>query len=153
MKFFCLAALGAALSLVITGCAGQRAPSLGECSPMLASVRGRDDGAAGRNREASFLHACRPESRPGARAAYRDAWETARAEREVESEDGDASPILATPARSPAAASWVCEVEANAKIFTGVGESREEALVSARSTCGSHFRAAYCGQADCKQNI
>lgn len=55
------------------------------------------------------------------------------------------------PEREPATISWACELEANAKVFTGVGLSRDEALHSARSTCGSHFQASYCtGKVDCK---
>jgi hypothetical protein len=34
-----------------------------------------------------------------------------------------------------------------------VGASREEALGSARSSCGSHLQASYCSKADCKQSL
>lgn len=55
--------------------------------------------------------------------------------------------------RDPAAAGWVCEVEARSKVFTGAGGTREEALGSARASCGSHFQASYCTKADCKQSL
>ncbi len=58
-----------------------------------------------------------------------------------------------TMLRELAAQAWVCEVEANSKIFTGVGASQQAAVHSAQSTCGSHFQASYCHHAECRQNL
>ena len=57
------------------------------------------------------------------------------------------------PVRDPNGLSWVCEVEASSKIFTGVGVTKDEALGSAKANCGAHFQASYCTKADCKQNL
>jgi hypothetical protein len=154
---------------VLSGCAAFHPTTL-ECSRETARERGLKDGASGRRADSSFLKTCNADSRAPALGAYREGFETTRpkhkASREESDEEDDAVETLSVkpvavpsalpaprPVREPSALSWVCEVEANSKVFTGVGGTREEALGSARSTCGSHFQASYCTKADCKQSL
>ena len=56
-------------------------------------------------------------------------------------------------ARMPVFPAWVCEVEASAKIFTGVGASAEEASRAAQKNCSTHFQASSCQQTECSRSL
>lgn len=159
--------------VLLTSCAGARHSVQIECTREAALARGQADGAAGHKSHLSFTHSCTPETRELAVAAYKEGFQSARPKRkaalsaareeadtaevaELEDENSDtqlALEPLPSPAaaRSPSALSWVCEVEASSKIFTGVGGTQTEALGSARANCGSHFQSSYCTKSDCRQ--
>lgn len=61
------------------------------------------------------------------------------------------SPSLRAQVEQIRQPSWVCEVEGASRIFTGVGLTAEEAVVAAKNTCGSHLRATFCKQTECRQ--
>lgn len=168
------ALLAGALSGVLFGCAGVRHVTQAECPTEMAHARGLKDGGAGKKANISFLRSCTAETRALAVAAYREGYAFTRAKHKVGKEDSalevadvadeeedsagteeeaSAPLTMPTPVREPSAVSWVCEVEAESKIFTGIGSTRDEAFASARSTCGSHFQASYCTKADCRQNM
>jgi hypothetical protein len=154
-------------AFLATGCATSPTIPLVDCARDAALARGVKDGAGGRKASLSFLQTCTAETRVSAKAAYREGYASARPKKkeaaiepieEIEDDGADvatdtpAPPV--TPVREPSAAvSWVCEIEANSRVFTGAGLSRDEALGAARATCGSHFQASYCTKADCKQNL
>lgn len=155
-------------TLLVTGCAGTRQAAQVDCPRDFAMARGVKDATTGHKLSLSFLNSCTAESRADASAAYREGYASAHPKHKLvkdepqvdTSDDEDTSPldlsgpvVLPPPVREPSAVSWVCEVEANSRVFTGVGVTRDEALDSARATCGSHFQASYCTKSDCKQNM
>jgi hypothetical protein len=148
-----------AVCLALYSCAAQKASSpQQDCTREMGAARGAKDGKSGKVPDLSFLQACVEESRALSLSSYRDAFETAKAKRlkeEIEKESAAApTAVTFTPAgRQPAAQNWVCEVEANSKIFTGTGISKDEALGSAKSTCVSHFQPSNCTSVECKQNL
>lgn len=159
MKF---AWVGAFCVILLSSCALTRQSSLPRCSRDASFSRGAKDGVSGHNFEQAFLRSCSPESRGAARLAYREGFGAShvREEGKIKLEKievtGEILPeifSISSPLPESASIAWVCEVEANSKIFTGVGGTRDEALGSARSTCGSHFRASYCQKSDCRQNL
>lgn len=130
-----------------------------DCNRETGQARGLKDGRAARGPDLSFLQGCTDEARASSLAAYRESYEAARAKK-VKGDEGEEvesaqplKPPAILPGREPAAESWVCEVEANSKVFTGTGLSREEALGLARGTCSSHFQASYCTESSCKKNL
>lgn len=150
MRFVrCLAVCAALFS-----CSAQNVVVLQECSREAGVARGARDGKAGRNADLSFLQNCSPENQSVASVAYREAFDAAKARRnKVESNELGSAAMAAPVGREPAGQRWVCEVEANSKVFTGTGISRDEALGSAKSTCVSHFQASNCTQSECKQSL
>jgi hypothetical protein len=167
-----------ACALLVSGCAATHPSALVDCPRDPALARGVRDGASGHRASTGFLHFCTPESRAAALSAYREGFAQshpkvkkaslapadANAKEDAEDSDDETAGVAADPAtapalpltppvREPSAISWVCEVEANSRVFTGVGQSQDEAVRSARETCGSHFQASYCTKADCKQNM
>ncbi len=146
-----------AVCVALYSCAAQKASSpQQDCTREMGAARGTKDGKAGKGPDLSFLQACVEESRAVSLSSYRDAFEAAKSKRVKEEKEEEAAPVAATltPAgRQPAAQNWVCEVEANSKIFTGTGISKDEALGSAKSTCVSHFQPSNCTFAECKQNL
>jgi hypothetical protein len=152
--------VGAACA-VLYSCALQHQVVVRDCARDQSYARGAREASQGRALDLGFSHSCSPASRVDAIAAYRDGYdsvkphpaeETASAELAT-GENAPASVEASAVLRGPAATAWVCEVEANSKIFTGVGATRDEALGSAKSTCGSHFQASYCNKSDCKQSL
>ncbi len=149
MKFAWMFALSAFL---FSGCAITRYSDAQPCSRENSLARGQKDAASGKNQEAAFLKSCGAETRAAAQVAYREGFENYRSKKaagksELAEEEAAELPV----ARAPANLSWICEVEANSKVFTGVGASQEEARGSAKASCGSHVQASYCEKADCKQ--
>ncbi|HEY8279459.1 MAG TPA: hypothetical protein VIH99_07550 [Bdellovibrionota bacterium] len=96
---------------------------------------------------------CTPSTRAPAIAAYHEGFESGRSRREKEKAEVGEGPHTDARERKPATLPWVCEVEASSKVFTGVGNTRDQALGSAMENCGSHFQASYCAEAECKQNL
>lgn len=150
-------ALAFALCATLYSCA--KKPQLqAECSAEQGRSRALKDVRSSRGPDLSFLQGCTDEARSAALSAYRESFETAKArkgkgEAEVEDEATALKAPSILPAREPAAEAWVCEIEANAKIFTGTGISRDEALMLAQKTCGSHFTASYCTESNCKKSL
>ncbi len=157
MSHFWSRAFALVLGLALYSCAGQRPISSAECTRESGQARGLKDGKGARNPDLSFLQGCSDESRSAALSAYRDSYEAAKAKRvKEELEEAEAAalkPPAILPGREPAAAGWVCEVEASSKVFTGTGLSREEALSLARNTCVSHFQASICTESSCRKNL
>ncbi|MCO5142228.1 MAG: hypothetical protein M9962_03960 [Oligoflexia bacterium] len=48
---------------------------------------------------------------------------------------------------------WLCEVEGERKIFTGVADSQLEAMGVARQNCSKHFKSNACLDAGCQLNF
>ncbi|MGZ3695076.1 MAG: hypothetical protein ACXWQO_13060 [Bdellovibrionota bacterium] len=155
-----------ALLLAVVGCAASRPKENLGCTRHAASQRGLSDAANGKHRE--FGRFCTPEQREFLQSSYEESYEGALAKRTIaEAQSSPASP--ASPASTVSTASgrltdgygltagsgkeWVCEVEGAQKIFTGIGESREEASVAAVNTCKSHLQANYCRKTECKENL
>ena len=156
---------------LLSGCAGTMHSTHVECTREAALSRGLKDGAAGHKTHLEFARACTSATRELAVAAYHEGFESSRPKRkpglsaakdntgaddlasDSDSEDAPALLQLPSPVRAPSAISWVCEVEASSKVFTGVGGTQGEALGSARANCGSHFQASYCTKSDCRQNM
>ena len=163
---------------LLASCAAMRPSTLQNCSREAALAHGVKEGASSHKADLSFLPSCSPESRGAALAAYREGFKSGRSSRIREkrepsaqetAEEGEeqssgeaeapldaatmAGLLLPGSLKEVAAVSWVCEVEAESKVFTGVGVTRDEALGSARATCGSHIQASNCTKADCKQNL
>jgi hypothetical protein len=151
------------ISVLLSGCAGITHSTLADCTREVALSRGMKDGAAGRKTYLQFTRSCTPATRDLAVAAYREGFELSRPKRkagvtaqkeEVEDEEqAESELLLPSPVRAPSAISWVCEVEASSKVFTGVGVTQTQALGSARAHCGSHFQASYCTKSDCRQTL
>lgn len=150
-------AIACVLGLALYSCAAQKPLSSSECTREYGQARGVKDGKSSRQPDLSFLQGCNDESRATALAAYRDSFEISKAKRDKEEEESPEAKALKPPsilpARDPAGETWVCEVEASSKVFTGTGLSREEALGLARSTCVSHFQASYCTESSCKKDL
>lgn len=144
-----------ALCAALYSCAAQNVDLIPECSREAGLSRGARDAKAGRASDTGFLENCLPENRAAGIAAYREAFEAAAKTKRVKEDAESAITTAASlpPSRKPAAQSWVCEVEANSKIFTGSGASKAEALGAAKSTCVSHFQPSYCNESECKQNL
>jgi hypothetical protein len=142
-----------ALGIFLTACVAAPQPvpeARVECTKKNARHRAQDDAFKSGAFDFAFLSLCPENSRDPLRAAYRDSFQRVR-------ERGSAALTLepSISLRSPAASepSWVCEVEGEHRVFTGVGVSRAEASSSARSTCGAHFSANACGPSDCSRGL
>jgi|GEM_PF-4468623 len=146
-----------AVCAALYSCAAQKGPSpQQDCTREAGALRGAKDGKNGRNPDLSFLQSCVEESRHVSLSAYRDAYESAKNKRIKEEREELVAPMagpLLPVGRQPAMQSWVCEVEAGSKIFTGTGISKDEALGSAKSTCVSHYQPSNCTTAECRQNL
>jgi hypothetical protein len=124
--------LAFALVLLMVGCATVNKSNT--CDEKASFARGAKDAEAG----AAFLPLCKGDGE----RAYREGYESRRKRR----------PSTAS-GRLPIFPAWVCEVEAESKVFTGVGASVEEARRSARDTCSTHFQASNCQQAECSHSL
>lgn len=150
-------ALAFSLCAVLYSCA--KKPQLqAECSAEQGRARALKDVRSSRGPDLSFLQGCTDEARSAALSAYRESFEAAKARKGK----GEAEPVTEAealkapsvlPTRDLAAEAWVCEIEANSKIFTGTGVSRDEALTLAKKTCGSHFASSYCTETSCKKTL
>ncbi len=157
MRHFWWRGFALLLGFALYSCAGQK-PILGsDCNREMGQARGVRDAKQGRDPDLSFLQSCQDEARSVAFTAYRESFESTKAKMEKEAKAVLPAPGLKPPSvlpgRDPAGDAWVCEVEANSKVFTGTGLSQEEALGLARSTCVSHFQASHCTEASCKKNL
>ncbi|MGZ3650350.1 MAG: hypothetical protein ACXVB9_21455 [Bdellovibrionota bacterium] len=154
-------------AVLLSSCAASRHVVLVECDRGTSLTRGIQDGASGHKARFGFTHSCTPETRALAVSAYTEGFEASRPRRahivkeeevtpEAEAEEvGTLDPAVPVPStvRAPSTVQWECEIEANSKVFTGSGITRDEALGSARATCGSHYQAQYCTKSDCKQTL
>jgi len=155
-------------AVLLSSCAGTRQAILVDCDRDTSLTRGIKDGASGHKARFGFTRSCTPETRAIAVASYTEGFEASRPRRahaakeleevapESEAEEvGTLDPTVPVPStvRAPSTVAWECEIEANSKVFTGSGITRDEALGSARATCGSHFQAQYCTKSDCKQTL
>lgn len=135
----------AALTLVFSGCASVR-PEPDYCQAKESYDRGARDAAQGLPANPDFIRFCK-DTQLGTLESYHNGYESQRRIAPVAPPAPLARPVLARKN------TWVCEVEASRKVFTGVGASQDEALRSAKDTCGSHFQASYCTQTECKQSL
>ena len=137
--------------LAFSSCASLQKQIAADCLPESGFSRGAKDSEEGLPLNFGFAQTCPSGSRAEVMAAYRDGYNTQpESAKALEAVPGEATPSVLNPVKP---SSWVCEVEANSKVFTGIGSTREEALGSARTNCGSHVQANYCTKADCKQNL
>lgn len=152
MKKIGLIALGLSLSACATAPRPATPVISAFCSKDASRERGFSDARDGTARDTAFLRLCASGERDAYLRAYRDGYEAGRRKaHEVARPELNNSVPLPSLGRNLASPEWVCEVEASAKIFTGVGPTRSDADRSARETCGAHFQASYCSQSDCRQ--
>ncbi|MGE3262126.1 MAG: hypothetical protein AB7K68_10130 [Bacteriovoracia bacterium] len=138
--------------LALVGCATNRPKENSDCTRRVAFQKGVNDATIGRTREVA--KACRAEVRAGLLQSYHEGFESVRSRRlgQGRGPTGRIRVVSSLPSalNNP---TWVCEVEAAEKIFTGVGTSQEEASTAAHSTCSSHLQASYCRKTECKENL
>jgi len=140
------------LFLVLASCATTRPAEPDFCQPQISFTKGKQDAQAGIPASAAFTRLCSPKSSPLALLRYREGYEQARlAKRQKSLANLELLSREVEPLPEPT--TWVCEVEAAAKVFTGVGGSLEEATRSAKDTCGAHFQSSSCTQTECKQSL
>lgn len=143
-------------TLVVSGCARMRANST-TCTRDAAYMQGTRDASAGSSKEDEFQISCTVSTKDIARKAYREGFNATRAKHRAKNKtsefDAEEALLDLPETRTPAGEEWICEVEASSKIFTGMGGNRDEALKSARSSCGSHLQASSCEKADCKKSL
>jgi hypothetical protein len=145
------------LPTALFSCASKPVQNM-ECSIELARKFALRDARNGERLDLSFLQGCSAETRSAALEAYKESYEASKRKRAKEKSaqsvgDESLSAPSIVPIREPEQESWVCEIEANAKIFTGTGLSRDEALSLAKKTCGSYFAASSCTESNCKKSL
>lgn len=141
------------LALSLSACATVRKAELESCGNLESYNRGVSDAEQGIPASTAFARLCTSETMASGIKKYREGFAQGRTNlkmRAAAANEASANRVLQTLPSSPA---WVCEVEASAKVFTGVGGSLEEATRSAKDTCGAHFQSSSCQQAECKQNL
>lgn len=126
--------LASALVLLLASCAAVEKSNHGQCEEKASFARGAKDAELG----AAFQPLCQGE----AESAYREGFESHKKRRPA-----------SAARRIPIVPGWVCEVEASAKVFTGVGASAEEASRSAQATCSTHFQSSSCTQTECSRSL
>lgn len=143
-----------ALALGLSACASLPQGEPEFCEATQSYLRGQRDAQQGNPASTAFTGLCSEENISSALKQYREGYGAARSAQRQKSlaaiEELEANRTLQSV---PAAPAWVCEVEASAKVFTGVGGSLEEATRSAKDTCGAHFQSSSCTQTECKQNL
>lgn len=139
----CLVASSSAFS-----CAAWRTQPRPECAEAHAFQRGVSDATTGG--ALGLVESCPESDRARLQKSYRAGYESIQAHRLAERRAIAAVERTTTETAKP---TWVCEVEASQKIFTGVGQSHDEAMRSARSNCGAHFQASSCQQAECSKKL
>lgn len=141
-------------ALLLTSCAITRPKDNPECAESASFEKGASDAATGKAKEFYFPRVCPEDIHADLLQAYRDGYEAERTKHPVLEARTLASTRVADGYAMPIAKStWVCEVEASEKVFTGMGASKAEAAEAAHTTCSSHFQASYCGKTECKQSL
>jgi len=141
------------LALSLSACATVRKAELVPCGNAESYERGLTDALQGIPASTAFTQLCTSETIAVSVKKYKEGFAHGRANRKARAaatSEANVSRALQTLPSSPA---WICEVEASAKVFTGVGGSLEEATRSAKDTCGAHFQSSSCQQTECKQNL
>jgi hypothetical protein len=126
------------------------------CDPQKAFRRGVEDGEANTTLDAKFFQSCPDDQLPVIKKRYRNGYVLGKARAKARQKNGKATKAAPNEAvaKESSAPSWVCEVEASSKVFTGVGQSEAEALKGAQDTCGAHFQAKECSEnLDCRQSL
>jgi hypothetical protein len=138
-----------ALVLGLSACATVQQSEPDFCGSQQSFERGVQDARQGKSASHSFTEQCDPENISQLTKRYRQGYasEKSRQRQKAVKKENEAR------FSSLAASAWICEVEAFAKVFTGVGASMDEALKSAKSSCGAHFQASSCNQSDCKKSL
>ena len=143
-----------ALALGLSACASLPQGEPQFCEAEQSFARGQRDAQQGNAASTAFTRLCSEESMPSALRRYREGYGAVRAAQRQKALVAVEEQELARHLQSvPASPAWVCEVEASAKVFTGVGGSLEEATRSAKDTCGAHFQSSSCTHTECKQNL
>ena len=127
-----------------------------QCDPQKAFRRGVEDGESKPTLDAKFFQTCPDEQLSVIKKRYRNGYVLGKARAKARQKPGKAAKTTPSEmmAKESSAPSWVCEVEASSKVFTGVGQSEAEALKGARDTCGAHFQAKECSEnLDCRQSL
>lgn len=148
-----------ALVAVVTSCA--RHPSVGRdeyslCENQKAFRLGVEDGEEGQQMRVTKLKDCGESAYPALAKRYRNGYELGKARAKAKREQ-TSTPVPMLEARKKdldQPPSWICEVEASSKIFTGVGQSEGGALKEAQDNCGAHFQAKECSESsECRQSL
>ncbi len=132
---------------VISSCAAQPTsisvtPSI--CDETKSLQKGKREAEAGQLPSLAAFKSCPAKEREAYHRAYRKGYESVK---------GNKEDTAAEKISLDAASSWVCEIEANSKVFTGVGFSQEEAMQSAKKTCGAHMQSSSCGSTECRTSL
>jgi hypothetical protein len=130
-------------SAILVSCASApvRVSSSDGCDSKKSYTKGKKDAEQGLLPSIAAYRACGSEQRNLAIRAYKRGYEALSENGALE--ETETQEITA----------WVCEIEANAKVFTGVGISQEEAIQSAKKTCDSHMQSSSCGTTECRKNL
>jgi len=128
------------------------------CENQKAFRLGVEDGEEGKQMRDLRLKECGEVAFPALRKRYRNGYELgkARARSKKEQSSGPIPMVETTKTKKnlDQAPSWICEVEASSKVFTGVGQSESAALKAAQDTCGAHFQAKECSEfSECRQSL
>lgn len=142
-----------ALVLILSGCATatKQTPVVEteRCDRAAAYERGKMDASGERAMDGNFIRSCGKEGRAGILQAYKEGYESIQKSQESDVAKKVISDELQT--RQAAPTTWVCEIEANSKVFTGMGATRVEASNSAKTVCGNYFDASLCQASECKR--
>lgn len=141
-------------ALALVGCATSRVKDSSECARRTAFQRGVSDATMEKLVTYAPPKSCQGDARAQLFLSYHEGFESVRARRLAQGR-GPAGTLRVKDGYGVPSGkrSWVCEVEASQKIFTGEGLSRQEAVSAARNTCSSHFQSSYCRKAECKKSL
>lgn len=133
--------------IVISGCAVQPTsvssiPAI--CDEAKSLQRGKREAEAGQLPSLAAFKSCPAKEREAYHRAYKKGYESVK---------GNSEALSVEKISLNAPSSWVCEIEANSKVFTGVGYSQEEAMQSAKKTCGAHMQSSSCGATECRSSL
>ena len=132
--------------------------STGICENQRAFRLGVEDGEEGQQRQLPLLKDCEESDRPALMKRYRNGFELGGARAKSKRKSSELPvPMLESKSKKDmdqTPPSWICEVEASSKVFTGVGQSEVGALKAARDNCGAHFQAKECSEfSECRQSL
>ncbi len=144
-KALCVMGIVGFTSCASLGPTVSKSPSF--CEEKKSYARGKRDAENGLMPAVAIYKSCNSEEKAAATQAYKRGFESVAAETSLSSSEKEIKNSTPTPN------AWVCEIEANSKVFTGVGNSQEEAIRSAQNTCGAHLQSSSCGESECRSSL
>lgn len=125
-------------------------------------LKGLRDGEAGKAPDEASFSLCSEAERAALQRHYRDGYAWGHSQHRDQQTPAVTGELIVKPqdiasgnrvVQAIPTSPWVCEVVASAKVFTGFGNSRDEAVSSAKESCGAHFQASRCGRMECKKSL